>query len=356
MVVWGWAGSGQPPHQMVRLHPNGSLDDSFLADAAVLGPDSVATILAPQPDGQLLVAGYLNGASGEPQHGLLRLHADGSHDTSFDPSISGYVAALTVLPDGAILIGGDFTVAGVPGIRNLARLNGDGSILAPAVSTPPQSRRVTAGEAVTLSVGAAGSGLSYQWYRDGEPIPGATGAQCRIESAQTFHAGAYTARVTNDAGSVTSAAAVLTVEATAAASSRLLNVSNRGRCGTRSQVLITGFVVSPEGSRTLLVRAVGPTLGTVAGLTGTLPDPKVTIHRHEGNGTSTPLLSNDDWGVGADAATTAAVSAQLGAFSLPADSKDAAFVVTLPPGVYTAVASGVGGATGTVLVEVYEVP
>jgi hypothetical protein len=40
---------------------------------------------------------------------------------------------------------------------------------------------------------------------------------------------------------------------------------------------------------------------------------------------------------------------------LPAGSKDAAFVVTLPPGIYTVVASGVDDTIGTALVEVYEV-
>jgi hypothetical protein len=91
-------------------------------------------------------------------------------------------------------------------------------------------------------------------------------------------------------------------------------------------------------------------------LTDVLADPQLTIYRHEDNGGESLLLSNDDWGIGAGAATTAAVSGQVGAFPLPAGSKDAALVVTLPPGIYTVVASGVGGATGTALVEVYEVP
>ena len=172
---------------------------------------------------------------------------------------------------------------------------------------------------------------------------------------QSFHAGAYNVRIDDGNGGVISESATLAVEAPPPSSARLLNVSNRGFCGSGNEVLIAGFVVSAEGAQTLLVRVVGPTLETVGGLTGVLADPQLTIYRHE-NGTDTPLLSNDDWGSGADAETTAAVSAQVGAFPLPAGSKDAAFVVTLPPGVYTAVASGVGGATGTALVEVYEAP
>jgi hypothetical protein len=41
---------------------------------------------------------------------------------------------------------------------------------------------------------------------------------------------------------------------------------------------------------------------------------------------------------------------------LPAGSKDAAMLVSLPPGVYTAQLSGVGGTSGDGVIEVYEVP
>ena len=43
-----------------------------------------------------------------------------------------------------------------------------------------------------------------------------------------------------------------------------------------------------------------------------------------------------------------------GAFSIPDTSKDAAVLLALPPGGYTIVTSGVAGATGTALVEVYD--
>jgi hypothetical protein len=52
----------------------------------------------------------------------------------------------------------------------------------------------------------------------------------------------------------------------------------------------------------------------------------------------------------------AAAFTRVGAFALPAGSRDAALLATLPPGAYTAQVSGVGGTTGVALVEVYEVP
>ena len=55
-------------------------------------------------------------------------------------------------------------------------------------------------------------------------------------------------------------------------------------------------------------------------------------------------------------ARLACYDAAVGAFALGANSRDAALLVTLPPGQYSAQVSGVAGGTGEALVEVYEVP
>jgi len=81
-----------------------------------------------------------------------------------------------------------------------------------------------------------------------------------------------------------------------------------------------------------------------------LADPKLTNISGQ-----TPILSNDDWGDSPEAAYTKSVSASVFSFGLPEGSKDAALVVTLPPGTYTMHASsGDGVSTGVALVEVYE--
>jgi hypothetical protein len=49
-------------------------------------------------------------------------------------------------------------------------------------------------------------------------------------------------------------------------------------------------------------------------------------------------------------------ASRAGAFPLPANSRDAALVIALAPGNYTVVITGVGGATGVALAEVYELP
>jgi hypothetical protein len=126
---------------------------------------------------------------------------------------------------------------------------------------------------------------------------------------------------------------------------RLLNVSVLKQLGNS---LTVGFVVRGSGTRTVLVRAVGPTLNTAFGIPGAVSDPQFTLFAG-----STAVGSNNNWG------GTAALSAaftSVGAFNLPVTSLDAALVVPLSAGDYSVVVTGVGAANGQVLVEVYEVP
>jgi hypothetical protein len=128
------------------------------------------------------------------------------------------------------------------------------------------------------------------------------------------------------------------------AAGTLVNVSTRGAVGTGDDVLIAGFVVE-RGPVTVLVRAVGPGMSAVGLTTGTLADPRVRVVKD-----GVDIASNDDWG--GDAAIIAAQS-QTGAFALAGDSRDAALIATLEPGLYTAIVSGADGGTGLALVEAY---
>ena len=104
--------------------------------------------------------------------------------------------------------------------------DGDGQVGTPSATIPtmlehPASQSVTSGSSVTLSVSASGESLSYQWYKGGSVIAGATGsiitgatsATYTIGSASESDAGAYSVVVSNSAGSVTSNAATLSVVA-----------------------------------------------------------------------------------------------------------------------------------------------
>ena len=82
----------------------------------------------------------------------------------------------------------------------------------PTITTQPASQTVIAGNSASFSVVATGYGtLTYQWKKDGSDIAGAAAATYTISSSATTSAGSYTVAVTNAAGSVTSAAATLTV-------------------------------------------------------------------------------------------------------------------------------------------------
>jgi hypothetical protein len=169
-------------------------------------------------------------------------------------------------------------------------------------------------------------------------------------------AGQYTV-IASDTGTGTGVGIVELYDADPASSgTRLINISNRGYVGTGNDLMIPGFVVSAEGPKTFLIRAVGPTL-TGYGVTGALADPQITIFRRPiGSTTDERILSNDNWGENDDATSVAATATQVYAFALPSGSKDAAFVVTLTPAAYTVQATGVGNTTGVALVEVYVVP
>jgi hypothetical protein len=133
-------------------------------------------------------------------------------------------------------------------------------------------------------------------------------------------------------------------------SARLVNVSARNQVGTGADILVSGFVIDGTAPKKLLIRGIGPGLHDVFGLTGTLTDPVLEVHQTI-NGQDTVVAKNDDW----DASLTTTFD-QVGAYHFTAGSKDAALVVTLQPGVYTAQVSGTNNGTGIGVVEVYEVP
>ncbi len=169
-------------------------------------------------------------------------------------------------------------------------------------------------------------------------------------------AGAYTVQISS-ATTATGTTLAEIYDATPSAlfttaTPRLINLSARTQVGRGADILIAGFTVGGSGSKTLLIRAVGPTLG-VFGVTGALANPRLDIFA---SGAGTALSSNDDWGAAANAAQVASTSTSVGAFPLALESRDAVLLVTLPPGSYTAQVSGVSNTIGNALIEVYEVP
>lgn len=165
----------------------------------------------------------------------------------------------------------------------------------------------------------------------------------------------YTVRLTAPAPGGTALAEIYDAspnDTFSTATPRLTNLSVLTPVGGGADVLIAGFTVAGRNPQRLLIRAVGPAL-TTFGVADFLADPRLELHRA---GTATAIAANDDWSAAPDAAAIARASADVGAFALPPAGRDAALLVALSPGSYTAQVSGPGDVRGTVLVEVYEVP
>ena len=125
--------------------------------------------------------------------------------------------------------------------------------------------------------------------------------------------------------------------------SRLGNVSGRGFVGTGDNVLISGFIVGDVGSGTVVVRALGPSLGSF-GVSQPLSDPVLTIYDSNGS----VIATNDNWQDDHNA-----VDVQHKGLA-PPNALESAIVLRLPAGAYTAIVTGANGATGNALVEVYD--
>jgi hypothetical protein len=126
----------------------------------------------------------------------------------------------------------------------------------------------------------------------------------------------------------------------------LRDVSVRGRTGAGADVLIVGFVIAGNGPLKLLLRGVGPSLAQF-GVSGVVADPSIAVYR---GGNSSPFATNDNWGGAVD---IAAAAQRTGAFPLPANSKDAALLLTIEPGAYTMQVAAADVAGGEALAEIY---
>jgi sugar lactone lactonase YvrE len=187
-------------------------------------------------------------------------------------------------------------------------------------------------------------------------------ADCALEV--TPPTGGYTSQITG-VGSTSGVALAEIYDAdTGTPTARLTNISARAAVGVGGNIAIGGFEITGTTSETVLIRGVGPGLTSVGVPSGFLAQPQLTLFDTIGSGnviaansgwSTSPTIGPSTVQAGVQPATPTVMNS-VGAFPLTTGSADAAMVVTLPPGGYTAQVSGVGGTTGITLVEVYEVP
>jgi hypothetical protein len=166
-----------------------------------------------------------------------------------------------------------------------------------------------------------------------------------LESAiyATLSPGAYTAVIRGN-NNATGIGLIEVYDLNPAASAKLANISTRALVGTGNNIVIAGFILGNDSTPTrLVVRGIGGSL-TVFGVPNALADPKLEVR----NSSGTVVLANDNW------QDNAAQAAELTAANLaPTDPNESGIALTLGPGQYTALLSGVNNTTGVGVVEVF---
>jgi hypothetical protein len=260
-----------------------------------------------------------------------------------------------------VLIAG-FTVAG-SGAKSLL-VRGVGPALIPA---PFNLAGALADPRLELFAGPNRLAANDNWSADALGATAVAAAAARVGAfplamgsrdaavVSTLPAGGYTVQVAG-VGDVSGTALAEIYDADpplATAGTRLSNISARTQVGGGGDVLIAGFTIAGTGSQRVLIRGIGPALARL-GVAGSLADPRLEVFQG-----STLVAGNDNWGGQAGGVTAANIqeaTSLAGAFPLETNSRDAALLLALPPGGYTALVSGLGVSAGIALVEVYEVP
>lgn len=117
-----------PRNRIARLDLNGYLDPTFAPGA---GADDFINAVALTPEGQIVIGGGFTSFNGSSRRGVARLNSDGSLDANFNPGLGadGTVWGLDVqLPNGQVVIGGDFLTVNGEVRKYVARLNPNGSV------------------------------------------------------------------------------------------------------------------------------------------------------------------------------------------------------------------------------------
>jgi len=262
------------------------------------------------PGSQMLTLGFVNGGAGTTGSEPLLIRASGPALTAFNVP--------TVLADPALTL--------FQGSNVVVTNDNWGS----------SASNITAVNAAEAATGA------FQ-------LTPTTSLDAAVVQSLASVQGGYTVQVQGNNNGVGNAMAEVYDNTTnyTATSPRLVNLSCR-QLVPANGTLTAGFVISGTTSKTVLIRASGPTLASY-NVPGTMTDPQISVFSG-----ATVIASNAGW-AGDTAVATAA--ANVGAFPYASNtSKDSAVLMTLAPGSYTVQATSVSGTAGVTLIEVYEVP
>jgi hypothetical protein len=157
----------------------------------------------------------------------------------------------------------------------------------------------------------------------------------------TLAPGSYTAVVSGHSAST--GLGLVEVYDLAPNSGRLVNIATRGHVATGDDVMIAGFILNGPQSKFTVVRGLGPSLRQA------LPDALQTTSLELRNADGALLISNTGWRSVNDGYPVSVTGLA------PQDLGDSAIALEVMPGSYTVILKSPSGASGTGLIEVYDI-
>lgn len=117
--------NGMTVNHIVRIHPNGTYDSTFKSGS---GFDDLVRDMEQLPDGRIYITGGFNTYNNYDRNDIVRIFPDGSIDPNFDvgQGPKGWILTASIRPDGKIFVGGDFTQFGAKDIFRLACIDENG--------------------------------------------------------------------------------------------------------------------------------------------------------------------------------------------------------------------------------------
>lgn len=236
-----------------------------------------------------------------------------------------------------------FSIAGTTPVRVALRTQGPG-LAKYGIQNPAQKTRVKVYDLDNRLIGENAGWKQHQDWRLLESLDLAPGSEDEAGMVLTLWPGGYTAVISDDAGA-NGIGIVEVFNIDNLTPSRLENLSTRAVVGMGEQQMIAGITIR-DTPRTVVVRTQGPGLARY-GIGNFVPDTVLTIVSQDDGHT---VAQNDDWQTDP---RNARLGGDLSGFA-PTDAREAALVLTLPPGAYTALVTtrtnpGVG------IVEVFDV-
>ena len=340
---------GQSRGRIARLDAVSGLADSFNPNA-----DSDVISIALQADGKVLASGVFASVGGQPRSAIARLEPATGLADSFNPAADSIVHAIAVQSDGKILAGGEFASIGGQTRNRFGRLTND-TIAAQNLSVTKTSvtwtRTGSSPQLSRVTFEDSPDGVSYNFLGHGTATGNnwtLTGLNFSIQQNLFIRArGFYRSGSVNGSESIQESVRNVFLSATPTPTPTpsptpptLGNISTRLRVETGDNALIGGFIVTGAAPKSVLVRAIGPSLS----LAGKLANPMLELH----DLTGTLLASNDNW---MDSANRQEI---IDTTIPPSNDLESAILATLDPGAYTAIMRGVNNSTGIGLVEAYD--